>query len=94
MKMIRGRNHYISEIIPVTSNGAKKINLNLIDPKLEYVTIMAEYCYEKFEEYYILAYIFTIENRSIDSPISDRVIIPTVEGFGLKETLHSATHHR
>ena len=51
---------------------------------------MAEYCYGKFEEYYILAYIFTIENRSIDSPISDRVIIPTVEGFGVKKAPSSA----
>ncbi len=63
------------------NNSWKTIQLNLKDPTIGYVRFTREWEKGIMNEFYIPAYIFTVENMPKDSYISDTVIVPIVEWF-------------
>jgi hypothetical protein len=88
--MIQSGWRNITSANPTESSTGKLVDIHLSTPTLGYVRIPWEWKDGISEDYFVPAYVFTVENKPSDSYISNTIIIPRVEWF--TEKVSTSTH--
>ncbi len=78
--MIKSGGRYIMNDNSINKER-KIVELTLDEPALNYVTIYGEWKDGKTEEYYVPAYIFSVENPPKEGYAPSNIVVPLVEDF-------------